>query len=434
MKQTTLPKLLTLNAYWFGVSFMWNSLHVIVLPAVLLHMVSESYKNSILGLLTMAGLLIAMVVQPLSGAISDRWRSRWGRRRPLMVVGTSIDFIFLAILAWVGGLGWLALGYLGLQLSSNIAHGPAQGLIPDQVPGSKLGRASGLKNLLDIAGLAISTVLMGRVLTMDTRQPVEAIGVIASLLLVTAAITILSTKEVSTLNHEHPDTTRQALRTFVFSIPVILKSPFGKLIASRFLFLAGIYGIQVFALYYVRDVIGASNPIQLTANLLAVITLTLVVFALAGGWLGDRIGHQHIQMAASIVGFIGCLLMLAARTPTTLLAFGIVLGIGIGLFMTSNWALAIQNAPGDQAGEYLGLTNLATAGAGALSRLQGPFIDGLNNAFPGAWWGYTLIFLLGAAGIAVSAWILMRSRIVSPARKPMGENPASIQGGETKRQ
>ncbi|MBP1701019.1 MAG: hypothetical protein H6Q38_126 [Chloroflexi bacterium] len=413
MKQPGLVKLLTLNTYWFGVSFMWNSLHVIILPAVLLHLVSESYKNTILGLLTMAGLLIAMVVQPLSGAVSDRWRSRWGRRRPLMAFGTSLDFIFLAILAWAGGLGWLAVGYLGLQLSSNIAHGPAQGLIPDQVPAEKLGRASGLKNLLDIAGLAVSTMLMGRLLTMETRQPVEAVAMIAGVLIIAAMITLLSAKEAPTHDLEHTGSTQQALRGFVTSIPVILKSPFGKLIASRFLFLAGIYGIQVFALYYVRDVIGAANPIQLTANLLAVITVTLVFFALAGGWLGDRIGHQRIQYAASIIGVIGCLLMLAARTPTTLLAFGVVLGIGIGLFMTSNWALAIQNAPADQAGEYLGLTNLATAGAGALSRLQGPFIDGLNNAYPGAWWGYTLLFLLGATGIAVSAWALKRARVTS---------------------
>jgi len=46
---------------------MWNSLHVIILPAILLGMVSEAYKNTILGLLTMVGLIIAMIVQPLAG-------------------------------------------------------------------------------------------------------------------------------------------------------------------------------------------------------------------------------------------------------------------------------------------------------------------------------------------------------------------------------
>jgi hypothetical protein len=56
----------------------------------------------------------------------------------------------------------------------------------------------------------------------------------------------------------------------------------------------------------------------------------------------------------------------------------------------------------------MGLTNLATAGAGALSRLQGPLIDGLNAARPGAWWGYMALFLIAALGIALSAWVLTK--------------------------
>ena len=34
MRSLSLGRLLTLNSYWFGISFMWNSLHVILLPAV----------------------------------------------------------------------------------------------------------------------------------------------------------------------------------------------------------------------------------------------------------------------------------------------------------------------------------------------------------------------------------------------------------------
>ena len=109
MKRATLFNLLVLNAYWFGLSFMWNSLHVIILPAVLLNFVPETLKNTYLGLLTFVGLIIAMSVQPVSGWLSDRWQSRWGRRRPLMSLGTALDFIFLAFLAWAGGLPMLAI-------------------------------------------------------------------------------------------------------------------------------------------------------------------------------------------------------------------------------------------------------------------------------------------------------------------------------------
>jgi MFS family permease len=71
--------MVVLNLYWVGLSFMWNSLHVTILPAVLLNYVPENQKNTWLGLLTFFGLILAMIIQPLSGALSDHWASKIGR-------------------------------------------------------------------------------------------------------------------------------------------------------------------------------------------------------------------------------------------------------------------------------------------------------------------------------------------------------------------
>jgi MFS family permease len=180
------------------------------------------------------------------------------------------------------------------------------------------------------------------------------------------------------------------------------------LIASRLFYLVGIYGVQTFAQYYIRDVLAVLNPIQLTGDLLATLTLALVVFAVAAGKLGDRYGHWGVCQAASGISAVGCLLLVWARTPSSLLIFGSFLGIGIGLFITSNWALANQLAPNDEAGRFLGLTNLATAGAAALGRLTGPFIDLLNNSRPGEWWGYIGLFVLGAVLIGINALLMLR--------------------------
>ena len=87
MKKLNLRELLVLNTYWVGLSFLWNALHPIILPAILLKYVPDAQKNTWLGLITFVGLIIAMLVQPVSGALSDSWASKWGRRRPLMVLG-----------------------------------------------------------------------------------------------------------------------------------------------------------------------------------------------------------------------------------------------------------------------------------------------------------------------------------------------------------
>lgn len=414
MKRAPLTKLIALNAYWSGLSFMWNSLHIIILPAVLLHFVPDHLKNTYLGLLTFLGLVIAMIVQPFSGAFSDRWISSWGRRRPFILVGTLFDYLFLGILGWAGGLFWLAFGYIGLQLSSNVAHGPAQGLLPDQVPPEQRGSASGIKNLADVIGLVAASLIMGRLVAPDALQQLLPVTVLGAGLAFAAAVTLLGVQEEpTTLTQDSelfPDAGQSTIRNILSALPLLQStySSYAWLIAARFAFLLGIYDIQVFAQYYIRDVISVENPVKLTGDLLGVITIALIFFALLGGWLGDRFSHRRVHYAACAVSAMGCFLLLVARTPSTLLWFGALLGSGVGLFLTANWALFNLLAPEDNAGLYLGLTNLATAGAGAVGRLGGPLIDLLNNANPGEYAGYSAMFIFGAFCTLLSALLLRR--------------------------
>jgi MFS family permease len=107
------------------------------------------------------------------------------------------------------------------------------------------------------------------------------------------------------------------------------------------------------------------------------------------------------------------LLMLFATDMRGLIVFGTVLGAGIGLFLTSNWALANALAPREEAGKYLGLTNLATAGSAALARLEGPVLDWLNAAWPGAWAGYKGLFVFGAVCMLLSVFLLRKIDVKS---------------------
>ena len=141
----------------------------------------------------------------------------------------------------------------------------------------------------------------------------------------------------------------------------------------------------MFAQYFVRDRVNVPNPVQATGDLMAAIVIALMVFAVGAGWLCDMWGRKRVQVLAGVLGAAGALLLLAARTPTLLLIYGSVLGAGIGIFLSANWALANDLAPAAEVGKFLGLTNLATAGAGAVGRLEGPLIDLLNNAWPGQW-------------------------------------------------
>ena len=411
MKKLNLPQLLVLNAYWVGLSFMWNTLHPILLPAVLLNYVPDEKKNTYLGLLTFLGLVIAMLVQPLSGALSDGWKSRFGRRRPLIVFGTLFDFLFLAVLAWAGGFVWLFIGYIGLQFSSNIAHGPMQGLLPDRVPRTQLGVASSLKTFMDMLSLIIASLLAGRLLDPVTRDPTPIILVVMSMLAVSAAITVLGVRESPSPIGR--GTKGEGEIHGLFRINFRDNSSYWWLIAERALFILGIYGLQAFAQYYLQDVLRVPDPPKQTGDLLAVLTISLVILVLIGGWLTDKYGAKRILYIATFIAAGGMFLMLFAKDMRGLTVFGSVLGAGIGLFLTSNWALANTLAPEAEAGKYLGLTNLATAGSGALARLAGPALDWLNAAWPGVWMGYKGLFIFGALCILLSVFLLQKIDVKS---------------------
>jgi len=420
-KPISVPQMLVLNAYWVGLSFMWNALHPIILPAVLLNYVPDAQKNTYLGLLTFAGLFIAMLIQPLSGAVSDGWSSHFGRRRPLIVIGTLFDFVFLLLLAFGGGLPWLFIGYVGLQLSSNIAHGPLQGLLPDRVPKHQVGVASSLKTFMDMLSLIIASLLAGRLLDPVRRDPTVIMLVLIGLLAVSASITIFFTPEEPTHDRPHPD-----LRGLVagFKIDLRQNTAYWWLIAERALFLLGIYGVQAFAQYYLQDVLRVADPPKETGDLLAFITVGLVILVLIGGWLTDRFGAKRVLYVATGITALGMLLMLFAADLTGLKVFASIVGAGIGLFLTSNWALANALAPGEQAGKFLGLTNIATAGSGALARLEGPALDVLNAAWPGAWVGYKGLFIFGAACMLLSLLLLSRIRMGSHIQPAVASSSA----------
>jgi MFS family permease len=114
-------------------------------------------------------------------------------------------------------------------------------------------------------------------------------------------------------------------------------------------------------------------------------------------------------------------LLPTAHSMTGLLGFGSILGAGIGLFLTASWALANRLAPAQEAGKYLGLTNIATAGAAALARLQGPLIDLGNNARPGEWQGYLGMFVFGVVCALVSVVMLRYVQVPGPEAAPAEE-------------
>jgi len=392
-----------INVYWFGLAFLWNGLHPIILPAVLIYMVPESLKNTYLGGMTFAGLILAMIIQPLAGALSDRSRSRFGLRRPWMAAGTLASAVILVAMGFSENFWWLLVTYIFLQIASNTAHGPAQGLIPDLVPEERLGTASGFKNLFDMAGLVVASLVAGQLMGND--NPKQAIAVIIIVLLTSAFFTIFTTRE-KPASEAPPQSSGNSLRELL-NFDYKRYPDYARLILSRFLILIGIYTLQSFIQYFISDRLGMPNPAEVTGNLMATIGVAITLIVFPAGAISDRIGRKRLNVISGGLAALGIFLVIFAQNVTHLYIVGAIIGIATGVFVSVNWALAMDLIPGEEAGKYMGLSNLATAGAAAVSRLGGPLIDGVNALQPGAYLGYSVLFVL-AAIFALSGTLLLQ--------------------------
>jgi MFS family permease len=401
--------LVNLNAAWFGLGYLWNGLHTILLPVMLIGVVPANLKNTYLGGLTFIGLLLAMVAQPIAGTVSDRsgWLGRYGKRRPWMVLGTLLDVLFLVGLALAGNLWLLVLGYVGLQLASSVVEASLQGLLPDLVPSSQRGRAAGYKNAAQIAGFVAGVGLGG--LLAGQGHLDWALAVTTGLVLLTVLWTIVGVREAPVHRRRRRALgVAEALRElFVHSFQFDHQAVpgYARLLAGRALLLGGFFALQGFAQYYVADALAVSNPAGITALLMAVMGIAVFLLAVPTGALADRVGRKPLNLAAGVLGALATLALILVTNTSQLVIVGGLVGASVGIFLSVNWAWAADLVPVNEAGRYLGLSNLATAGASAFSRLlAGPIVDAGNAFHLGL--GYNMLFLVLAAGMAAGTLLL----------------------------
>ena len=279
-----------LSIYWVAIGYLWTSLGALIIPDLVLQFVGRRHEGVALGALEGIGSLMAVIWQPVIGAVSDRTRTRWGRRRPFIFVGTAGDVIFLIGLALSGSFWLVVVFYFLLQAASNTAQGPYQGLLPDVVPAAQRGTASGYYGVSNIFGILAGAIGGGLILSHAGR--LVAILSICGLLLVTMLSTVLLVPDRAQPSREQFRSVRQAVAT-TFARP--LRSPsFLWLMASRLLILMGLVGIQSFVFFYFSNVFfGGDRHATITAS------FTLQGLVVVSAFIVARRDSRKIRSLAS---------------------------------------------------------------------------------------------------------------------------------------
>lgn len=407
-----LPQLAGYTAFAFALGVSINVLE----PAVLGHKMLEfapGWKNTALGLATFAGLIVAVLVQPIIGLLSDRTRTRIGRRAPYLLAGTALAILTHLLIATSPSLLLVVLGLLGLQLASNTVQGPWQALIPDRVPPAQHGLAAGMKATFDILGFIVGRHIGGSLVSQDRVLAAASLAafIFALALLITLAAgsgrpAPLGSKSASDL----------PAWWHAFRHNWRADRPFAHWFANRLLFWGAITVINTFMLFYLIDIHGLpeSGAQRLLGQLGVILGAAVLLVALPAGWLTDRVGRRPFIAGASLVASAGVGVLLLLPTPTGVLAGAGLLGMGTGVFLSGSWAMVTDLAPMEQAARYLGLANIASAGASALGRaFGGALIDPINRVTNTAFTGYAVVFGAAALALLLAGYAILRAPIGS---------------------
>ena len=374
---------------------------------------------------------MAFVVQPISAALSDSTRTRFGRRRPWILVGTALDVVFLIALATSQAfLAFAILGWL-LQLSSNLAQGPYQGYVPDMVPEHQVGVASGLVAMMSTAGQLVGAGIggSGRVAGGPTAWVHRARGSPGG-----HDAARRDPRERPPGGHAasngvpargHPAALAEAWahRSFVW------------LLVSRLFILMGTATLVATAQFFVTRSLGYSE--QEAASAILGPADHLRGLRSHRGRLGRRcvgpagpasrdlagLRHQrdgdgdHRLGSAQPEISVGGL-----RFPLAGLG-AVPVGVGGGLFLAADWALLVDIIPKPTAGRYLGISNIVTASAGAIAAtIAGLVMVGATDLTADAALGPRVAVGVALAWYAIGAWAL---RSVDPTDRGVAARAAS---------
>lgn len=352
-------------------------------------------KEFLLALVMAIGGGLSVLVTPLWGTLSDRTRSRFGRRAPWITVGAITASMTLVALGLASSYAWLVFLWGVFQVAIAAAVTATQAIPPDVVSRQQYGLVSGVMGVAYTLGLVTGT-LLAESLSIVTAYAVSAVlllALISPFILRYRSTTLLPTPapQAAVVADEPATPTRRftEYRDFLWVFGSRLAATLGNTVALFYL------------LYYLRDHIGLDDPDGGVLVLTLIYAVVVVVFAMLSGTLSDRLGRRKPFVVIGCSGVaLACLLMAFAHSFPVVITAAVVLGASWGTFTAIDQALINQVLPhAKDRGRDIGLMHLAVLTPNMLSPLLAAFALLVFGGYPGLYVMSAGLALLGALSV-----------------------------------
>jgi len=362
-------QLFQLSLYWLGINAIMGGIGVVVqkqVPA----MVPGAWFGPAIAFQSIVTMIMASLIQPTVGTISDYTISKWGRRKPYIAIGATLDVIFLIGIGTANVYLTLVVFLILVQFSSNFAQGPFQGYIPDLVPAGQVGLASALVGVMQTFGYVLGVLVITFAVTNGNYlPPLLFLGIIE---LATAIGTIVWVREGARARDRGGRSWVQIARS-AWSTDILAEKSFLNLVISRLMFLAGINMLLSFYIIFMEQSLKIAVAdeglwINVTAGSVALFTM---ISTIPVGKLSDRIGRKPVIYAACVIGALGMIVAGVAPSIQVFIVGAVLMGIASGTFLAVDWALMTDIIPKAASGRYMGISNIAVAAGGPFASVIG---------------------------------------------------------------
>ena len=336
--------------------------------------------------------IAAITLQPFFGALSDRTKTKFGRRMPYLMVGIPMSALFFAFIPFQFSLISLFAIAMGFNIMMSIYRAPTVALMPDLTPSVHRSKANGIINLMGGLGAVLALFVGPMLYDINKFYPFAAAAVIMVIALLILLKTIKEPEKLLRYDEEHTG----IIKAFFEVIKDKDKSALLILVAIFFWFVA-YQGVEaLFTLYGVKY-LGLKE--STAAFLLSFFSLTFLLFAIPSGFIATKVGRKKTIMTG-ITGLSVIFILITFFRDTTYLA--VLLGIG-GIFWAliniNSYPMVVEMATESKIGAYTGLYYFFSS----LAAITGPPLLGFIIDYV----GYGSLFLISVSFLLLAFITMM---------------------------
>jgi maltose/moltooligosaccharide transporter len=372
---------------FFGISIIWPLFNSLIPP-----MLEDLGLSAFLvGFILTWDNIINMFVQPWVGSLSDKTRTRFGRRKPWLMVGAPLASVFFILVPFVReNFILIALAILGTNVGMAIFRAPTIAYLGDLFKPADRSKANGVINLMGGLGGAVALFAGGALYKLGVPLPF-IVG--SGVLLIAILIVLLYVREPDVDDLEIRQEKEPGLRE---NLQQVLTGPDRGglyLLGAIFCWFVGWNAMEAFFTIYARSVLDID--VGTGTQMLTAFAATLILFSIPSGLIATRYGRKPtiiIGLGGMLVGLIAGFFI---RDQTLLLITLAIMGAFWALVNINSLPMVYDLGGKSSIGALTGLYYFSSSAAAITGPiLAGWFIDLTGHT---SIWPFSGLFLLLAA-------------------------------------